>query len=204
MGSFLRNLNAREIAALKDNASEEVLKKNASIQSELSPWSANIIDMEVSPDADYIGKTLQELKWRENYGINIAYIKRGKKLIHAPGRSNKLLPFDHAGIIATDDQMQVFKPVFESADTEAEHSEISNVILQKIVVDEYNRLKGLNIRESRIREKTSGLVIGIERGNERILNPDSTTIFEWDDVVWLVADRNKFKSWQEKIQKENN
>lgn len=203
-GSFLRNLNAREMAALKDNAPEEVLKKNASIQSELSPWSANIIDMEVSPDADYIGKTLQELKWRENYGINIAYIKRGKKLIHAPGRSNKLLPFDHAGIIATDEQMQVFKPVFESADTEAEHSEISNVILQKIVVDEYNRLKGLNIRESRIREKTSGLVIGIERGNERILNPDSTTIFEWDDVVWLVADRNKFKSWQEKIQKENN
>lgn len=204
-GSFLSNLNARETAALKNNAPEEVLKKNASIQSELSPWSANIVDMEVNPNADYIGKTLQELKWRENYGINIAYIKRGKKLIHAPGRSNKLLPFDHAGIIATDDQMLVFKPVFESADTvETEHSEISNVVLQKIVVDEYNRLKGLNIRESRIREKTAGLVIGIERGNERILNPDSTTVFEWDDVVWLVADRNKFKSWQEEIQEAGN
>jgi CPA2 family monovalent cation:H+ antiporter-2 len=156
--------------------------------------------MEVNPNADYIGKTLLELGWREKYGINVAYIKRGQKLIHAPNRYNKLLPYDHAGIIATDEQMQMFKPVFENADvTESENSEIANIVLQKIVVDEYNRLKGLSIRESRIREKTSGLVIGIERGNERILNPDSSTVFEWDDVVWLVVDRNKFKNWQESL-----
>ena len=201
-GSFLTNLNARETAALKNNAPEEMLKKTASLRSQLLPWSAGIIDMEVNPNADYIGKTLLELGWREKYGINLAYIKRGKKLIHAPGRYNKLLPYDHAGIIATDEQMQVFKPVFENADvTESENSEIANIVLQKIVVDEYNRLKGLSIRESGIREKTSGLVIGIERSNERILNPDSSTVFEWDDVVWLVVDRNKFKSWQESLEK---
>lgn len=201
-GSFLTNLNARETAALKNNAPEEMLKKTASLRSQLLPWSAGIIDMEVNPNADYIGKTLLELGWREKYGINLAYIKRGKKLIHAPGRYNKLLPYDHAGIIATDEQMPVFKPVFENADvTESENSEIANIVLQKIVVDEYNRLKGLSIRESAIREKTSGLVIGIERGNERILNPDSSTVFEWDDVVWLVVDRNKFKSWQESLEK---
>lgn len=201
-GSFLTNLNARETAALKNNAPEEMLKKTASLRSQLLPWSAGIIDMEVNPNADYIGKTLLELGWREKYGINLAYIKRGKKLIHAPGRYNKLLPYDHAGIIATDEQMPVFKPVFENADvTESENSEIANIVLQKIVVDEYNRFKGLSIRESAIREKTSGLVIGIERGNERILNPDSSTVFEWDDVVWLVVDRNKFKSWQESLEK---
>lgn len=201
-GSFLTNLNARETAALKNNAPEEMLKKTASLRSQLLPWSAGIIDMEVNPNADYIGKTLLELGWREKYGINVAYIKRGKKLIHAPGRNNKILPYDHAGIIATDEQMQVFKPVFENADViESENSEIANIVLQKIVVDEYNRLKGLSIRESRIREKTSGLVIGIERSDERILNPDSSTVFQWDDVVWLVVDRNKFKSWQESLGK---
>ncbi|MFT4156228.1 cation:proton antiporter [Parafilimonas sp.] len=200
--SFLSNLNARETAALKDNAPEELFKKNASLQSQLLPWSAGIIDMEVNPNADYTGKTLLELAWREKYGINIAYIKRGNKLMHAPNRYDKLLPFDHAGIIATDEQMQVFKPVFENTDvTESENAEIANIVLQKIVVDEYNRLKGLSIRASRIREKTAGLVIGIERGNERILNPDSSTVFEWDDVVWLVVDRNKFKSWQESLEK---
>lgn len=201
-GSFLSNLNARETAALKNNAPEEMLKKTDSLRSQLLPWSAGIIDMEVNPNADYTGKTLMELGWREKYGVNVAYIKRGKKLIHAPNRNNKLLPYDHAGIIATDEQMQIFKPVFENTDTtESENSEIANIVLQKIVVDEFNRLKGLSIRQSGIREKTSGLVIGIERGNERILNPDSSAIFEWDDVVWLVVDRNKFRSWQESLSK---
>ena len=36
-------------------------------------------------------------------------------------------------------------------------------------------------------------VIGIERNNQRILNPDSGTVFEWDDVVWLVGDRKKIQ-----------
>jgi CPA2 family monovalent cation:H+ antiporter-2 len=49
----------------------------------------------------------------------------------------------------------------------------------------------MSIRESRIREFTKGLVVGIERNDERILNPDSSTVFEWHDVVWIVGDRRK-------------
>jgi CPA2 family monovalent cation:H+ antiporter-2 len=37
------------------------------------------------------------------------------------------------------------------------------------------------------------LVIGIERNNQRILNPDSNTVFEWGDVLWIVGDRDKIQ-----------
>ena len=74
---------------------------------------------------------------------------------------------------------------------EALQTRIEDIVLQKIVVDEYNRLKGLSIRDSGIRERTDGLVIGIERGNTRILNPESSTVFEWNDAVWIVGDRKK-------------
>jgi monovalent cation:H+ antiporter-2, CPA2 family len=137
---------------------------------------------------------LEQLAWREKYGINIAYIKRGDKLIYAPSRRNKLLPFDHVGIIATDDQMQVFKPVFDAAEEVViNDNDIDDVILQKIVVDEKNKLKGLTIRSSGIRERTNGLVVGIERDKIRILNPGSTTVFEWDDIVWIVGERKKIQ-----------
>jgi len=61
------------------------------------------------------------------------------------------------------------------------------------VVDEHTLLKGLTIRESGIREKTSGLVVGIERDGKRILNPDSHTVFEWNDIIWIVGDRRKIQ-----------
>ena len=192
---FLKNLNARETAqAEKDFLELDIIQKNADIQLDLAPWSAFIIDLQVNPHAEYIGKPLQELRWREQYGVNIAYIKRGDKLIHAPGRHNKLLPFDHVGIITTDEQMKTFKPVFDAVESlEAQASRIDDIVLQKIVVDEHNKLKGFTIRDSGIRERTDGLVIGIERGNRRVLNPESTTVFEWMDSVWIVGDRKKIQ-----------
>ncbi|MEO6813740.1 MAG: cation:proton antiporter [Ginsengibacter sp.] len=198
-GRFLSNLNARERIAIEGKKREEkLLRKKINLHTDLSPWDAHMIDLEANPHAEYIGKTLLELAWRENYGINIAYIKRGNKLIYAPGRNNRLLPFDHVGIIATDDQLNTFKPVFDASESiDATDHNIADIILQKIVVDEHNKLKGNTIRASHIRERTNGLVVGIERNKERILNPDSTTMFEWGDIVWIVGDRKKIQRLKE-------
>jgi monovalent cation:H+ antiporter-2, CPA2 family len=192
-GRFLSNLHARERAeAEKLAGSENILSKHFSPKSDLSPWDAYLVDLEVNPQAEYIGKNLQELAWREHYGVNIAYIKRGDKLIYAPGKNNKLLPFDHVGIIATDEQMQVFKPIFDTLENvETPTHNIEDIVVQKIVVDEHNQLKGQTVLTSGIRERTNGLVVGIERNKERILNPTSTTTFEWGDIVWIVGEKQK-------------
>jgi len=193
-GRFLSNLNARERLADERKNQLEEFQKQFNPKSDLSPWDAHMIDLEVNPHAEYIGKTLSELAWREQYGINIAYIRRGEKLIYAPKRNNRLLPFDHVGIIASDDQMQLFKPVFDAIENDEKTDQpIDDIILQKIVVDEHNQLKGLSIRSSNIRERTNGLVVGIERNKERILNPDSTENFHWGDIVWIVGERKKIQ-----------
>lgn len=187
---FISNLNARERTAAK----KELARKKFDHQTDLSPWDAHMVEQKVNPHAEYLGRKLEELAWRERFGINIAFIKRGDKLIYAPGRNNRLLPFDAVGIIATDEQMLAFQPIFDAKESidPFEHN-TEDVILQKIVVDEYNKLKGLSIRESRIRERTNGLVVGIERNEERILNPDSTFLFEWGDIVWIVGEIKKIQ-----------
>ena len=193
-GRFLSNLNDRDFSGPEDLQFQKNGHRQFRPQNDLSPWDAHMIDLEVNPHARYIGKTLAELAWRENFGINIAYIKRGDNLIYAPGRNNRLLPFDNVGIIATDEQMQLFKSQFDSVEIiDSEENGLEDIILQKIVVDEHNKLKGLSIRDSHIRERTKGLVVGIERNKERILNPDSTTVFEWADIVWIVGERNKIQ-----------
>jgi len=198
-GRFLSNLNARELAEERANASSEnLLRRHFSPQSDSSPWDAHMIDLEINPLAKYVGKTLVELGWREKYGVNIAYIKRGNKLIYAPGRNSRLLPFDSVGIIATDEQMQAFKPVFDTSEQVAgNEQDVEDIIVQKFVVDEHNKLKGLTIRDSGIREKTNGLVIGIQRNKNRILNPNSSTTFQWGDIVWIVGERKKIQKLNE-------
>jgi CPA2 family monovalent cation:H+ antiporter-2 len=192
-GRFINNLNAREIAVTNnDSLAEKIKDRTNKMQSDMASWDVHIADMEVKPDADYIGKTLLELGWREKYGINIGYIKRGDRLVRVPGRNNRLMPFDHVGIIATDEQLQLFKSVFNATELfTQEDNEVGDISLQKILVDEHTKLKGIDIRSSSLRERTNGLVVGIERGKDRILNPDSSTTLEWGDIIWIVGDKKK-------------
>ncbi|NCT94536.1 MAG: sodium:proton antiporter [Chitinophagaceae bacterium] len=177
---FLQNLHEKEL--LEQNKTEN----------HLSPWDAHLTHYKISPQASYIGTTLEDLRWREQFGINVAFIERGNQVLFAPARTEKIFPFDTIGVIGTDLQLQEFSkiipPFVDEATTEKEAVE-----LEKIVVDEHTRLKGLTIRESGIREKTNGLVVGIERKGERILNPSSFTQLEWDDIVWIVGNKKKIQ-----------
>lgn len=190
---FLSNLNARETEAA-NSLIARVERKNQDFQTRLAPWDAHIVQLEVPPGALYMGKTLKDLQWREQYGVNVVYIKRGEMLMHVPDRDQVLLPFDQVGIVATDTQISTFKPVFDQALVNSkvfDSVDINEIVFDQLIVDEHTQLKGRSIRDSGLREHTNGLVIGIERNNQRILNPDSTTVFEWGDIIWLVGERMK-------------
>src|SRR5690606_25639218 len=55
-GRFLGNLNAREEDAY-NTASAYVSRKSAAIQTGLLPWDAHIVQLDVQPQASYIGRT---------------------------------------------------------------------------------------------------------------------------------------------------
>ena len=177
---FLNNLHEKEIFEM-NNA-----------KSHLSPWDAHLAKYVISPHADFIGKALQDLAWREKFGVNLAYIERGNAVKFAPSKNEQVFPFDTIGVIGTDDQLADFGTIIIPYDQDAAE-DMGLVDLQKIVVDEHTQLRGMSIRESGIREKTDGLVVGIERGGQRFLNPSSDATLEWDDIVWIVGNRKKIQ-----------
>lgn len=180
-GRFLENLHEKE-------NEEKLLTKKY-----LSPWDAHLTQYEISPSADFLGKSLEELLWREIYGINVAFIQRGGVMKYAPVRTEKIFPYDTIGVIGTDQQLLDFGKIMITKEFAiAEDKE--GVELEKIVVDEHVRLTGKTLRESRLREETDGLVVGIERKGIRILNPSSDTVIEWDDVLWIVGNRKKIRA----------
>ncbi|MBD8017968.1 MULTISPECIES: cation:proton antiporter [Kaistella] len=187
---FITNLNDR--ATNSDDAALTRLTGNTEVISNLAAWDVHIVEHQVKPLAEFVGKTLLELQWREKFGINIGYIKRGAKLIHTPDRNEVLMPYDKVGIIGTDEQFQVFRPVFDSEEVVPEEN-ADHIKLGKILINHHSVKKGLTIRESGIRDKTDGLVIAIRRGNERILNPESSEVLQLDDIVWVVGNRKKIE-----------
>lgn len=176
---FFYNLNARETA-----------KK----QPEILPWDTHLLELTVAPESKLVGKTLVDLAVREKYGINIAMIERGKIMIPTPKRDERLYPNDKVLVIGTDDQLASVKHLFEGDNAEIEEEGSfpkQDMSLQKIVINSKSPVFGQTIRESGIREKTQGLVVGIERNGQRILNPDSNLVFENEDIVWIVGNNKR-------------
>jgi CPA2 family monovalent cation:H+ antiporter-2 len=172
---FIRNLNSREI-------SERI--KN---RSELTPWDGHMTIFEVPQESDIAGKSLKELQLRETIGINIAIIKRGEKVINVPERDEKLYPKDILYVIGSDEQVIAFQNYLDSSKVVI-NGNGTEVVLKKMKL-ENNEFIGKSIREAQIREKTNGLVVGIERNNERIMNPESNLELKKNDILWIVGDK---------------
>jgi len=171
---FVHNLNARE------------MEQAAANQLRL-PWDTHLAHFQVSPDAPVVGKTLAELAFREQYGVNIARIERGSQVIPVPHGEEQLFPFDKITVIGSDEQLNRFQPVVEVATPVLTEPAEPEVTLRQLVVDPKFPYLGTSIRDSGLREKTRGLIIGIERQGERILNPNPDLVFQLADIVWLAG-----------------
>ena len=182
-GHFLKNYHGREIA--KTNKRQNVL----------SPWDGHMANFNIALASNIVGKTLEELRIREHFGINIATIKRGDIIINIPLRSERLFPGDEISVIGTDEQVVAFKNYLDQNEIDLPEEVLEDeIILQQLELK--NRICiGKTIRESQIREKTHGIIVGIERNGKRILNPESHLILEADDTLWIAGDKKKIASF---------
>ncbi|MBL7933671.1 MAG: cation:proton antiporter, partial [Bacteroidia bacterium] len=175
---FLSNLNERE--------------ESQSVNQELAPWDTHLSSFVLEPQSPYVGKTLQESKIREEFGVNIAVIERGDLILNVPSRDERLYPHDILSVIGTDDQLKKFREYLDSSKpTAADPGQKQKVSLQHFIVQKNSILLGKTIRHSGIREKTKGLVVGIERKGQHILNPESDFEFELNDIVWVVGNERR-------------
>lgn len=174
---FLKNLNAREI------------KKAIRSRSDLTPWDGHMTTFEIAPTSNIAGKTLEELSIREQLGINIAFVKRGEITINIPSRNERLFPGDEICVIGTDTQVAAFKKYLDQHEIDVSPlATESDIVLQQLeLINE--AFIGKSIRDSELREKTSGLIVGLERGGKRILNPESKLILEKNDILWIVGSK---------------
>lgn len=177
---FLTNLNQRE----------DELKSTT--ETTLAPWDTHLSVFELNARSPYVGKTLDESKIRETFGVNIAIIERDNVVINVPGRQERLYPYDKLSVIGTDEQFRLFRDFLNSSNADTQFLQTKQTVsLHHFTITPRSALLGKSIRHSGIRERTKGLVVGIERRGERILNPESDLLFELDDIVWIVGNEKR-------------
>ncbi len=177
-GRFLSNYNERETA-----------EGNGGEASALVPWDAHLAVYEISPDWQGLGKTLQQLAWRERYGINVASIERGDHIINIPAAQEQIFPHDAISVIGTDEQLLNFSNELNAGVHAEGERKRSEVMLESFEVGPQSSIVNRTIRDSGIRQKVHGIIVGVERDGQRIINPEASWVIEPGDVLWIVGDK---------------
>ncbi len=180
---FLKNLNAKELAAVE----------NLSRVPHLAPWNASLTKLKLSPDSKVVGLSLEEAKFRTLTGATIAMIDRGRSRIFAPNRSDRLLPADELFLIGTEDQLAAAEKFLapDLTDSALPHDELYQ--LDSMVITDGSRYAHRSIKDTGLGEEFGSLIVGIERGEKRILNPESAAVLEPGDLIWIFGHRNKIR-----------
>jgi CPA2 family monovalent cation:H+ antiporter-2 len=177
---FLLNLHERERSQKEKNY--------------LAPWDSHLTTFTLDGRSPIIGQPLSAMKLRETFGINIVIIERGDQTINIPRQDHVLYPNDVISVIGTDEQLAAFKNHITVAEAKIESkSDSSQVGLHSFSIPENSHLVGQTMRHSRMRELCHGIVVGLERNDERIVNPDPDLAFEADDVIWIVGSNRRIQ-----------
>jgi len=183
---FLSNLNQREEEERKRYPLAAIFK------SQLKDKNIHISNLSVSADSSCVGKTLKELNFRGDYGVSIVKITRGSRQIYIPEGSDHIYPHDKIAVVGTDEQISLFAERIET-ENNAQLFQDSNkeADLQSLIIDEDFPYMGMSIKESEIGKNHNCLIVGIERKETTIMNPNNSTILEQGDLVWMVVKKEK-------------
>ena len=187
----IRNFYGRIEERFRSNMNQRANINKGKIP-ELMPWDAHFARFPMHAHYPFVGKTLQEACLREEFGINIARIRREEDVLDTPTRYERIFPGDELMVIGTDEQLNRFNEYLETAEAQVKvpKKEVG-MTLQHFKINENSSLLGKSIRESRLREKIHGLVVGIDRNERHLLNPESRMKFELGDVVWVVGSERR-------------
>ena len=188
--TFMENLNSKE----NEEADKRPIRK--SIKENLSEHDIQIMPYIVSESSELVGKRIKELNLRQQYGINIVKITRGKRNINIPSGDEMIFPFDRILTFGTDKQQKEFAEYMkkqETLDVEAEEvDKNTDISLESFVVEVNSPINGKSLRECGARD-LGCMIVGIDHGIESTMNPDPSFVFETDDVVWIVGKKENIK-----------
>lgn len=179
---FLSNLNE------KDNLERKKRPITTSLKDKMPDYNINIDKIVVSPNAPFIGQSLMEIPFHQEFGVNIVKIIRGNQIITLPSSQERIYPSDILYAIGTEEQITRFVDSMDYYNGEELPEDELDVVVTSILLSEKSQLANRKIAQSEVRNYGC-MIIGVERGEDSFMNPPADLTMLPDDIIWLVGDK---------------
>lgn len=151
-------------------------------------------------------KTIYDFAKSRGFTVTIIKIIRGKKTINMPESGEPVMEGDILHMLGTADEIESCMMLLENEDC-IEYTDRDDIILKDYIyaqtfygvkpeqqliccpisIDADSEFLRKSIKNCGLREKYRGTIIGIERKNLPIINPDIDTLLQQGDLIWVLG-----------------
>lgn len=188
---FLRNLNERTI-----DEAEEQMGRQRWLDEDFS-----IFSYFVPEDAEYIGKTVQELDLGRRLGVYVVKLRRGELQLILPKPDVKIKAGDKLYIVGDEKSLVTFHKTLNIGELnnlrtlkqfmETGYADTENALAcAPLKVRGTEKFAGKSIKNSKIRSHAHCWILGVQRKGYATTMPDANMRIEKDDILWVIGRNN--------------
>ena len=181
---FLANLNERRLAAFTDQAeAARWLDEQLYVDKFLCPESA-------------AGKSLKDLGWGQRFGVNVIKLSRGRKQINMPPAHSHLSVGEKIYVLGEREKLRLLRQSLGLEEREpptlrafiaAQEESDKSLYSYALNIEKGSSLEGSSIRDSGIRENYDCMILGLQRENLPLAQPDVNMVINSGDLVWILG-----------------
>lgn len=191
--------------SMKSEAQERISQKiSNSLQAIESrdPWKVNVEPIVLNPDSKWVGKQVLEIDLRAQTGALIAGIERnGYELVNIEP-TTFLYPQDKVFILGEPEQIGNAKTYLTQGGQDTSYLEEPFVFTREIMPPQCD-WNGLRIEDTEIRSQYNVTIVGIQKGEDRIIGPSPKVVLDEGDLILVMGSQEKIDTFKAALRRGN-
>jgi len=181
---FLANLNERRLSRF-ENAQEGQIWLDEKLY----------VDYFSCPESA-AERSLKDLAWGQRFGVNVIKIVRGRRQINMPSADFMTLKSDKLYVLGEKEKLRLLRQSLGLQEREvptlrefvASQEEGDKALYSYALdIEKGGALEGHSIKDSGIRENYDCMVLGLQRENLPLAQPDINMVMQSGDLVWILG-----------------
>jgi CPA2 family monovalent cation:H+ antiporter-2 len=189
------------IKSMKSETKERIANKistNLQALKSHKPWKVNVEPILLEAHSKWLGMEVRQTDLRAKTGALIAGIERGGFELANIDPTTKLYPNDKVFVLGEADQIKGARE-YLNQNGSAYAPEAEAFAFTREIIPPLCDWSGMRIQDSQIRSRFNVTIVGIQKGDRRIIGPSPQEILDEGDLILVMGSKENIESFKVKL-----
>lgn len=189
------------IKSMENEAQERIAQKistNLRALESRQPWKISVEPVTLESNSKWSGAQVKEIDLRAKTGAFIAGIERGGYELVSIDPTTKLYPQDKVFILGETEQIQRARVYLNQSGSEDSSLAETFVFTREVIPPRCDWI-GMRIQDAQIRSRFNVTIVGIQKGDNRIIGPLPQEVLNEGDLILVMGSRDNLDTFKAEL-----